>query len=91
MTAKQPTNAELASKLDVIDKKVDGMDMRVAVLETKQMQEDAFKAALSQIRKEDAETSQQAQRNELYKKAGIILGLLATILSTWIVANGGKL
>lgn len=74
MATNKPTYSELKDEIS-------GVDMRVVTLERWRTKEEAFKAALLQVRKEEKETKLEAKKMEIYKQVLVVLGLLVTILT----------
>lgn len=88
MPNKQPTNADILSELKDLGK-------RVLVVEDWKRSEEAYRAALAQVKAEEKAAKSEAgndeymkRRTEIMKQIGIILGLVVLILSAYAATKG---
>lgn len=88
MTDKEPTNKELA-------KEVKSLHERLLPLEDWKRSEDAYRAALAQVKAEEKESKGEARAEDMakqwkgiLKQAGIVLGLVAAILYAYAASKG---
>lgn len=88
MPDKQPTNAEILQE-------VQAMSGRLLVIEDWKRSEDAYRAALAQVKAEEKESKTTSQnddfmkrRTEIMKQVGIVLGLIAAILYAYASTRG---
>jgi hypothetical protein len=95
MANKSPTNADLGVKLDAALQEIKNMSNRLVAIEQWKLAEDAYKAALLQVRAEDRETKTNRLKSDegkawlnILKQAGIILGIVAAILYAYAAQRG---
>jgi hypothetical protein len=88
MPGKEPSNTEILNELRDIGK-------RLGDLERWKISEDAYRAALAQVKRDEKEANHDAiaaeaitKRTELFKQAGIVLGLIAAILYAYAATKG---
>lgn len=77
----QPTNLDLATKLDSALQEVKRMNHRVSTLENWKLQEDAYKAALKQIHGEQEGDSGKVLNKELMKALGLVVTALISVVA----------
>lgn len=88
MSDKQPTNKEIM-------KEVKGVGERLLILEDWKRNEDAYRAALAQVKADEKESKGEARADDMaqqwkgiLKQAGIVLGLIAAILYAYAATKG---
>lgn len=92
---KPPTNSDLEAKLDLALGHLNKMEKRLGRLEAKRRSDDAYSAALKQVKKEEALKLQQRQHNQeevtkmkILKEVGKILGLITLALYAYLASKG---
>lgn len=93
-TKKEPSNSELIKEVRDM---YTGLDGRVVHLENWKRNEDAYRAALSQVKNEELQDKTQTRadadsrrRTEILKQIGIVLGLIIAILYAYMATKGIK-
>lgn len=85
---KNPTNADLLKELKL-------MSQRIDVLEQWKVSEDAYRAALKQIKRDDEESKytklrdgELSSRTDIWKQVMIVLGLVIAGLYAYLATKG---